>query len=137
MKQRYVARPGRAVTVSTRKAKGRVASNCLRPQRTTRRVTASFYYDVSSDDPADWELDPAELGDLIYGAILDLDHDVLDEEPGPGTTVYYTLETGDVIDSYEIETNLLGKLSEGAMDDHDIYQFILSEVESQLGDSED
>lgn len=41
MKQRYVARPGRAVTASTRRAERRVASGCHGSKRSERRVTAS------------------------------------------------------------------------------------------------
>lgn len=41
MKQRYVARPGRAVTASTRRAERRIASGCHGSKRSKRRVTAS------------------------------------------------------------------------------------------------
>lgn len=90
-------------------------------KRTTNRkypqsyVRASFYFDVHADDPAEWEIDWDEFFDTIENCLDQLGIGY-EAEVGPydndwGRQMLYKLSNGKVLDSYDLETEILHELA--------------------------
>lgn len=86
-------------------------------RKQTKKVFASgFDYEVDGDDPGMWEIDYEGFFDTIRECLYDLGID-FEEEEGPYSNMYglqeiFTLEDGRVLDSYELETDILGALAD-------------------------
>lgn len=95
--------------------------------KSKRKILAVLNYDVSYDDPADWEIDYDMFFELIESSIsklgLDID-DIEDEETIGGRICTYILTNGECLDSYDLEIELLSGLNDGSIKDSGIRKYI-------------
>ena len=85
------------------------------------------YYDVTSEDPADWIIDYDWFFELIDNCLASLGIEVEDydeEDTRGGRICTYTLDNGTVLDSYELETELLSELNSKTIKKSQIKSFI-------------
>ena len=75
-----------------------------------------------------------EFFELIIECLVDLGIE-FEEEEGPDSNMYglqeiFTLEDGRVLDSYELETDILGALAAGEIDAEGQYNYIINYIKS-------
>lgn len=97
MKRRFKAIPGKGIVASTGVPK--------------KRITASYFdYEVSAEDPADWYIDYDEFFETIEECIRELGLEIVDVDDSSimvGESRNYELSNGAVLDSYDLEIDIL------------------------------
>ena len=98
----------------------------VKPKRAIKAST-TFSYSTEDSDPADWYIDYDEFFDLIDECISDLGLEIEEEEdqyPMVGRQCVFTLSNGALLDTYDLECDILYALDDGKIGPDDQKDYI-------------